>query len=174
VGKRWRDWLALILIPGGFFVWIIYRTYFLNDLHSNFSSFQEFLYSIAISPSATKVVPMQQFIWPWLAINNSFIKLITQPDIDIWVNIIAAVLFLVLLALTWRKMRLVTTVSFSYYTGSVHPYMGLPRHLLLAFPIFIGLAALIKSQWMRLLLIGLGFISMSFLLVLYVLEAWIP
>ena len=33
-----------------------------------------------------------------------------------------------------------TWLAFSYYTGPYYPYMGLPRHLLLAFPVFIGLA----------------------------------
>jgi Gpi18-like mannosyltransferase len=180
--QQWRDWLALILIPLGLILWLIYRAFFLNDLRANFSNFHEFLYSITISPSATKVVPMQQFIWPWLGIKNAFLNLIFQPDIDIWVDIIAAVLFVILLALTWRKMRLsyrlyslmITIISFSYYTGIVHPYMGLPRHLFLAFPVFIGLPALAINRWMRLLLIGLSIITMSFMLILYVLEAWVP
>ena len=147
--KKWRDWMALGLIPLGLVVWLIYRAVILSDIHFSFSNFQEFVYSIAISPSATMVVPVQEFIWPWLALKNSLVKIITNPDIDIWVNIILAVSFLILLAISWKKLRLsyklyslgITWVSFSYYTGPVHPYMGLPRHLLLAFPVFIGLAA---------------------------------
>jgi Gpi18-like mannosyltransferase len=180
--KQWRHWLSLALIPMGLFVWLAYRSFFLHDLHANFKNFQEFLYSTAISPSASKVVPMQQFVWPWLALKNTFTKLITQPDIDIWVNILAALIFLILLSLTWKKLRLsyrlysllITIVSFSYYTGSIHPYMGLPRHLFLAFPVFIGLAAVVKNKWLRLLLLGLSVLAMSFLLILYVLEAWVP
>jgi len=117
-----------------------------------------------------------------LAIKNALHNLIYKPDIDIWVDIVTAVLFLFLLAFTWRKMRLsyrlysllITIVGFSYYTGSVHPYMGLPRHLFLAFPVFIGLAALVINRWIRLLLIGLSIFTMSFMLILYVLEAWVP
>jgi hypothetical protein len=180
--KKWRDWLALGLIPVGMIVWLIYRTVILNDLHVNFSNFHEFVYSIAISPSATKVVPIQQFIWPWQALYHSFVKIFTQPDIDIWVNIITALIFLILLASSWRKLRLsyrlyslgIAWVSFSYYTGPVHPYMGLPRHLLLAFPVFIGLAALINKHWMRLLIISSSSAGMLFLLGLYVLNGWVP
>jgi Gpi18-like mannosyltransferase len=182
VRKKWLNWLSLAMIPVGMSVWLIYRAVILNDLHVNYANFQEFLYSIAISPSATKVVPLQQFIWPWQAFSYSLAKLFTQPDIDIWVNIITAVIFLILLAIAWRKLRLsyrlyslgITWVSFSYYTGSVHPYMGLPRHLLLAFPVFVGLAMFIKKPWMRLLLLGLSAVGMSFLLVLYVLNTWVP
>ena len=180
--KQWRDWLALGLIPVGMLIWLFYRAVILNDLHANYTNFQDFVYSIAISPSATKVVPFQQFIWPWQALNYSLVKLFTRPDIDIGVNIITAVIFLILLALSWRKLRLsyrlyslgITWVSFSFYTGSVHPYMGLPRHLLLAFPVFIGLAVVIKKQWMRLLFLSVGAVGMSFLLVLYVLNTWVP
>jgi hypothetical protein len=180
--KKWRDWLALGLIPAGMLVWIIYRAVILIDLHINFTNFHDFVYSIAISPSATKVVPIQQFIWPWQALKYSLVKLFTQPDIDIWVNIITAVIFLVLLAISWRKLRLsyrlyslvITWVSFSYYTGPVHPYMGLPRHLLLAFPIFIGLAASTHIKWVRLLIVGLSSAGMSFLLGLFILNAWVP
>jgi Gpi18-like mannosyltransferase len=79
LSKQWRDWLSLILIPIGLSVWFIYRAFFLNDLHVNLTNFQEFLYSTFISPSAIKVVPMQHFAWPWLALINSYNKLITQP-----------------------------------------------------------------------------------------------
>jgi Gpi18-like mannosyltransferase len=180
--KQWWDWFSILLIPIGASVWLIYRAFHLDDLHINLTNFQEFIYSTAISPSATKVVPMQQFVWPWLALKDTFIKLITQPDTDIWVNVIAALIFLSLFALSWGKMRvsyriyslLITIVSFSYYTGSLHPCMGLPRHLFLAFPIYIGLAAVIKNQWIRLLFIGLSILAMSFMIILFVFGTWVP
>jgi hypothetical protein len=77
--------------------------------------------------------------------------------------------------LSYRLYSLmIAIVSFSYYTGSIHPYMGLPRHLFLAFPIFIGLAELVKSQWLRLILIGVSIFSLLLVLILYVLMAWVP
>jgi Gpi18-like mannosyltransferase len=182
IRRYWRDWFALILIPIGMLLWLVYRAVFLNDLQVNFSNFQEFVYSVIVSPSATKVVSIQQFIWPWLALKFTFIKLFTQSDLDIWVNIIVGAIFLIILGITWRKMRVsyrlyslvISLVSFSYYTGPIHPYMGLPRHLLLAFPIFIGLAALTDNKWMRLLFVGLSSGGMLFLLGLFVLNAWVP
>lgn len=180
--KMWRDWLALALIPLGLFIWLIYRAFSLNDVHASYSNIQQILYSIIISPSAVKVVPNQQFIFPWLAIRNSIVKIISQPDVDIWVNLIIAALFIVVLAISWKRMRMsyrlyaltIYIVSFSYYTGSLHPYMGLLRHLLLAFPIFIGSALVITRPWMRLLAVSLCAAGMFFLLGLYVLHAWVP
>ena len=60
--------------------------------------------------------------------------------------------FLLILALAWRYMRpsyriyalAITLLAFSYHTGPLYPYMGLPRHLLLAFPVFIGLGARLR------------------------------
>jgi Gpi18-like mannosyltransferase len=180
--KPWRDWLGLILIPLGMFTWLGYRAFYLNDIHVNLATFHEFLYSFAISPSATQVVPNQQFIWPWQALYHSLQKLIHTPDIDIWVNVIAGFFFLLLITIAWRKMRIsyrlysivIVLVSFSYFTGTVHPYMGLIRHLYLAFPIFIGMAALVKKTWTRLLLLALSLSGMSFLVVLSTLNAWVP
>ncbi len=180
--KEWWNILSLCLIPVGMAVWLVYRAFFLNDLAIKITDFHSFIYSALISPSASKVVPSQEFVWPWKALYLAFIKITTKPDVDIWVNLVAALLFLVLLSFTWAKMRVsyrlyslfITLVSFSYSTGSVHPYMGLPRHLFLAFPVFIGMAAVIKKTWLRLLLIAGSLVGMLFMLTLYTLEAWVP
>ncbi len=180
--KHWRDWLSLTLIPLGMFVWLCYRAIILNDLHVNSGNFQKFIYSILISPSAASVVEEQQFIWPWQAVKFALVKLFTQPDLDIWVNIISASIFLVCLAISWKKIRLsyrlyslaIALVSFSFYTGTVHPYMGLPRHLFLAFPVFIGFATVSANKWVRLLIVGFSCGGMLILLGLYVLNGWVP
>jgi Gpi18-like mannosyltransferase len=180
--SQWRDWLALSLIPAGLLIWLIYRATILNDLHASFTSLQEIIYSIIISPSAEKVVAVQRFVWPWLSLRYFYEKLVTAPDIDIWVNVILGAVFLVLLTLTWTRMRMsyrlfslvIVLVSLSYYTGPIHPYMGLPRHMYLAFPIFIGMAMVVKNRWLRLTLIGISGISQLLLLVLFILQTWIP
>lgn len=180
--KRWKDTLAVGIIAVGLIIWIAYRAFIVNDFSADLSNIQGFIYSIIISPSASAVVPVQKFIWPWLALYNALQKIISKPDVDIYVNLIAGAFFLVLLAISWKKMRIsyklfsliLTVVSFSYFTGNVHPYMGLPRHLLLAFPVFIGFAASINKLWIRLLLVALSSCASLFLLMLYVLNTWVP
>jgi hypothetical protein len=170
------------LIPIGLLAWLVYRAIFLNDLHAGFTSIQQFIYSIVISPSASKVVASQQFTWPWLVWKYSIIKLLTEPDVDIWVNLILGIVFLAFLGLAWTRMRLsyrlyslaIFLVSFSYYTGPTHPVMGLPRHLYLAFPVFIGMAAKVKKPWLRLLIIATCALGLLFVLVLVVIKTWIP
>ena len=180
--KKWKDLLAISLIPAGMAIWLGYRAVFLSDFQPDFSNLDNFIYSFLISPSASQVVHTQQFLWPWQAFYNAIQKIISQPDLDIWVNIIIGILFLIILTLSWRKMRLsyriyslvIALISFSFYTGSNHPYMGLPRHLFLAFPIYIHLAQIIKKSWMRLGALTISLLGMIFLLILYTLNTWVP
>jgi Gpi18-like mannosyltransferase len=180
--KMWHEWLAVLLIPLGMAVWILYRAIYINDFQVNWSNIQNFIYSAIISPSASKVVPVQKFIWPWQALYHSVEKILTKPDLDIWVNLITSLFFLAMLVIAWKRMRIsyrlyalgITLISFSYYTGPVHPYMGLPRHLLLGFTTYIGLAALVNKPWQRLILVCLSSLGLLFLLSLYILNAWIP
>jgi Gpi18-like mannosyltransferase len=179
---KWKSWFAIGLIPFGMAIWLVYRAFFLSDFLLDFSNFHTFIYSFLISPSASQVVQNQQFLWPWHAFYLLIQKIILQPDIDIWVNAIIGILFIFILAFTWKKMRIsyriyslvIAFVSFSYYTGPIHPYMGLPRHLFLAFPIFIPLTQIINKSWMRLLALSISLMGMLFLLTLYTLNSWVP
>lgn len=178
--RRWRSWLALALIPLAMLLWLGYRALALGDLRADWSHPQALIYSVLISPSASKVVPHQAFVPPWVALARALDRLVHAP-LDIGTDLALGLFFLLLLALAWSRLRrserwlvaLLTLVSFSYHTGPFYPYMGLPRHLLLAFPVWIGLAARLKphhtARWLLPGLVGLLWLTM-----LYVLEAWVP
>jgi hypothetical protein len=180
--REWRAWLPLGLIPISYLIWLIYRGWILGDLEIGTASVHDLVYSLLISPSANKVVEIQAFLWPWQAIGIALHQMITRPDLDLGTNLFFGIYFLVLLGLAWKHLRasyrlysaVIVLLSFSYYTGPVHPYMGLLRHLYLAFPIFIGFAVTIKSPWQRLLVTGINQAGFLFLLWLYVVHAWIP
>ena len=179
---QWVKFLSLSLIPISYAAWIIYRSAVLGDLSLKLSSLQSLIYSLFISPSATEVVPQQSFVWPWQAIGHAIQKVAYQPDADIWVNIILAVIFLLLLCISWKRMRpafrlysvIIFLISFSYYTGPIHPYMGLPRHLLLAFPVFIYASPRLNKAILRPAYLTLMGSLYLFQIYLYVMEAWIP
>ena len=109
-------------------------------------------------------------------------KLILQPDLDIWINMILGIGFMLLLGIGWKRLKwsyrlyalAIVILSFSFNTGTYHPYMGLPRHLLLAFPVFIGAAAAFNTPWKRLAIIAISAGGWFVLLGLYGLQAWIP
>ena len=182
IRDHWLDWISILFIPLAYAGWIAYRAFALGDLQPDFGSVQEFVYSVLISPSAVKVVPVQTFTWPWKAMAVAIRKVLTAPDGDIWLNLIYAGLFLVFTRMAWRKLRLESRVytaliillSFSYSTGPIHPYMGLVRHLLLALPVFVGLGKAVASKPRRMILIGSGVVGQMVLVMAFVLHIWVP
>src|SRR5262245_27703285 len=75
-----RNWLALGLVPAGLLVWLVYRAVALNDLHADFSNPQALIFSAFISSSTNKVVPVQQFLWPWQALWLAITKFWNAPE----------------------------------------------------------------------------------------------
>jgi hypothetical protein len=177
----WRDWLALGLIPLGLLIWLLYRAIALGDLQANFADPQALIFSLLISPSSSMVVPEQRFLPPWQALWQALQIVSHAPTVDLLVDLTLGAAWLILLAVAWRGMRtsyriytvVIALVSFGYYTGPFYPYMGLPRHLMLAFPVYIGLARVIQPRLRPLVIFG-GILGMLFLLLLYIFEAWTP
>lgn len=177
-----RAWGGVVLPALSYGMWVIYRAFMLRDVQPDWDSLHSLVYTILISPSAASVVPMQTFMWPWQAFSLAWQKMITVPDVDVIVNIVGGIGFIVLAVLAWPRLRLsyrvytvvIVVVSFAYQTGAIHPYMGLLRHLLLAFPVFLGLGKRSQKPMLRALGLGLGVLGQCFLLLLYGLEAWVP
>ena len=168
-------------IPISYTFWIFYRNLNLQDKTLDLDSLHTLIYSFLISPSASEVVPHQTFTWPWRAIWLAIQKLITKPDLDIWVNLTLASVFIIMVGLSWKNMRaayrvytlIIILVSFSYHTGPFHPYMGLPRHLMLAIPVFINASPVVNRRYIRpsiLVLLGVAYVLLIYL---FSLEAWI-
>ena len=178
----WKGWLAVFGPVAGLMAWFFYRAAFLHDFPNNPLDIKSLVYSGLISSSAVKVVPVFQFTWPWQAIWLALEHLIKSPDVDILIDLVLGALFIIMLAFGWSRMRLsyriysivIALVSFSYYTGPVHPTMGLPRHLFLAFPVFIGLAPALANQRRWLVYLGAGLLGMLFLMTGYVFNGWVP
>ncbi len=187
-GRDWRralahgkDWLALACIPLALLGWIVYRALALADVTPDMSNPQALIYSVLISPSSEQVVPTQAFLWPWHAFALALDILWRTGEPSLIVDLALALPFVVLLMLAWPHMRIsyriyaaiITLVSFSYYTGPDWPYMGLLRHLFVAFPVFIGLGPVLRRRWQHLSIIILGLFAMLFLLMLYSMKGWV-
>lgn len=176
-----RAWAGLIWIPVGELILLAHR-WRLGDLSPAFDSLQNLVYSVLISSSADRVVPMQAFQPPWKVATLAIRQLAAAPDFDLVVNLAGAAVFVVLLVVAWRRMRaaerlycvVILLVSFSYYTGPQHPLMGLLRHSYLAFPLLMNSADAITRPWQRLTAVGLGLLGMGVLLIGYVWHAWVP
>ena len=180
--SNWRYWWATVLTVGGYLLWVVYRRFYFFETPSIHSGANDWIFSLLISPNASQVVPQQAFLMPWQALGLAIRQFAVKPDLDMSFNFLISGAFLILFAISFNKMRMsyrlyslvIILVSFSYYTGTVHPYMGLPRHLYLAFPVFIGFASFLRQPAARLAYTGIGVVSMLILLTGYSLEAWVP
>ena len=171
---RWRSWLAFFLIPGAYAGWILYRMLVLNDAKPDFSSLSNLISSTLLSPGSRILVSDHTFIWPWKAAYLAVQRALSLSYVNPWIDLALAALFLVLIVLAWRGMRtsyriyvvVIAVVSFSFHTGMTPTggaYLSLPRHLLLAFPVFIGLASRFELRRLWIVMI-LGIAMMNFLL----------
>ena len=180
--RAWRGWLAAATAPIGLVAWTLYRIYYLHEGSLDLQSWQSFVYSFLLSPSAKVIFPDQALIWPWSAFAIASSKLAHAPDIGDILTIALGVGFVILLILAWKYLDpagrfyalVITLVSFSVSTGPIRVYLSLPRHLFIAIPVFIGLAGALKRRWQQASVIGIQFLLEIFMLVLYVTKAWIP
>jgi hypothetical protein len=129
------------------------------------------------------VVAEQSFELPWHALYLAFLKVSTDLDVDIIVNLLLAFGFIGIMIAAWPKLQghdriyavVIILISLSYYTGSLHPYMGLPRHLILAPTVFIGLTARLDNSPKHVKAIVLSQLVGTIIMVaLYVWHAWVP
>lgn len=178
--RRWQAWIALCLIPLALISWVAYRSLFLSDVHPDFSSFNSLLYTTILAPSANKVVEIQAMLPPWESLWRAIATTAQSPTRGNVLNLVLGSVMVILAVLAWPRIsvsyRILTVilflVAFSYYTGPETPYMGLPRHLLLAFPIFIGSAPVLER--FKGPIAAIFMFSMLFLTLCYAFQAWVP
>lgn len=178
--RRWQSWAAIGLIPLALAGWILYRSVSFSDVHPDFSSFNALLYSTILAPSAHKVVEVQAMLPPWDALWKAITISQQYPTRGNILNLVLGSVMVLLAVIAWPRMRtsyriltvILFLVAFAYHTGPETPYMGLPRHLLLAFPIFIGSApTLEKFKGPVAAAFMFGMLALTFF---YVLHAWVP
>jgi len=174
---------SVLLIPISYGLWVLYRALALVDSSPDFSSVHGLIYSTLISPSAHKVVAEQDFLFPLHALYLAFVKLWQDPNVPTSTDLFFGACMILMTILSWRNLRnsyrvyvvILLIVSFGYHTG-MHvssPYMGLPRHLLLAFPIFIGLAPRVTPYAMN-KLFKVGLLCLLLLTFFHCLRVWVP
>ena len=84
-------------------------------------------------------------------------------------------IFLTMFGIVWGIASVILLVSFSYNTGAFQPYMGLPRHCLMAFPLFLPMAVWGKRPRVEALLLVGGFLGMAVLAFSYAAQIfWVP
>ena len=185
-GRRWssavRQSLSLVFVPAAYALWVVYRGFAINDVHPDFSSIQSFLHTVMISPSSYEITEKHAFLPPWLTIWNG-LSVFWRGEVSpyAFIDLVLSTGFIVLFVLSWRYLRTsyrlyclaIVLVSLSFYAADENPFLALPRHLLLAFPVFIGLAARYQFPRFPFLLSLLVECQMG-LLVCFVWLRWVP
>ena len=185
--RRWssalRKSLPLLLVPAGYVVWIAYRAVAINDVQPDFSSLQKFIHTVMISPSSYEITSQHAFLPPWLTVwraLNVFRRNGISPDA--FIDVALGVAFIGVFVLSWSRLRTsyriysvaIVLVSFSFYAGDIDPFLALPRHLLLAFPVFIGIAARYRFKKTFPLLLLLLIVCEMGLLRGFIWQSWVP
>jgi hypothetical protein len=176
---NWRHWLALALIPLGYVIWIAYRAFAINDVQPDFSSPQRFIYSVMISPSHYQVFQDQAFLPPWSALWLA-LKAYWRGGLhsSAYGNALLALIFISMLIIGWRHLRTsykvycvaVVLIALSLHTGV--PYTSLPRHLLAAVPVFIGVSSAYKFRRPGFILFVLAIVQ-ALMLCCFVWQTWV-
>ena len=179
--RHWWAWLAPVAAPAGLAAWAVYRIGYLHEGKLDFSNIQGLIYSALLSPSADKIIAGQAFRWPWEAFAIAVSKAIHTPELNVFVNLALGIGFLIAFVIVWRYLHggdrlyclAIIVVSFCATTGE-YAYASLPRHLFLATPVFIGLAAALQKWRYKPVLLACQTLGLIFLIYIYVLNGWIP
>jgi Gpi18-like mannosyltransferase len=185
-GRQWptalKKWLPIFFLQAAYGLRVVYRAVAINDVHPDFSSIQGFLHTVMISPSSYEITERHAFLPPWLMIWNG-LSAFWRHDVSpyAFIDLVLSIGFIALVVLSWRYLRTsyrlyciaIVLVSLSFYAADENPFLALPRHLLLAFPVFIGLAA--RYQFRRLpFFLSLLVECQMGLLVAFVWMRWVP
>ena len=178
----WRAWVSAALVPMGYATWIVYRAVAISDFRPDFSSAQRFVYSVMVSPTAYHVYGEQEFNLPFVAAWKAVVSYWRGGlHWSAYGDAFLAIVFITMFVFGWRHLRwsyriyclAVLLIASSYHTGmSINPYVSLPRHMLPAFPIFIGVAQAYRFRrpWF---ILGILIVCQALYMCCFVWQTWV-
>jgi hypothetical protein len=180
-----RATLITSVIPLAYSAFVIYRTVGLGEVTglNNAGTPFQYLWSLLVSESAQNVAYGQRIAWPWEVFWDHFQQIRLYPQkyplyIDLalgWGLALIVLLGLPTMTLAERWYSIgILILSFCYYNGQLMPYMALPRHVILAFPLYIVLARWLINTVTYRPTVQILFVSNLLLACLYGLVAWVP
>ncbi len=107
-------------------MWIIYRAVAINDVHPDFSSIQNFIHSVMISPSSYEITDQHAFLPPWLTVWKA-LNVFWRGGVsdDAYIDLALSAAFIGLFVLSWRYLRAsyrvycvaILLISLSFYAA---------------------------------------------------------
>ena len=182
---RPRDLAAILLIPLSYSLFVLYRAVALGDLVAlaNASTPAVFVRNLLVSPSSEHVIPGQRIAWPWelfidqlriIPLSRNSYHLIIDMVLG-WAGILIVVTGIKHMTTVERWYSLgIIVLALCYYNGEAFPYLSLPRHILLAFPLFVVIMRRVQSKRHRISLMEGLLMCNIVLLGLCIRGIWIP
>ena len=179
-----RTALCVAMVPLGYGLYSVYRVFILGDLPiGGTANLATILHGLLVSPSAQFMVPGQRIAWPWEPLIDHVQLIITSPRrielyIDLifgWALVLAAIFGLPRMTIAERLYCVgILILSLCYYNGERFPYLTLPRHMLIAFPLYVALARWLVNPRLYLLAFNLCFVLNLCLAAIFGRRGWVP
>ncbi|MFL5800723.1 MAG: hypothetical protein ACJ8CR_03180 [Roseiflexaceae bacterium] len=180
---RWWDGAALALVPLSYGAFIFYRAVALGGVQALTQARGpvELVQAILVAPAGLPAG--QRIAWPWeLLLDQLALIRMSTVNYHLVIDLLLGWALVIAVLLGLRRMHplerlyaiAVVMLGLCYYIVEIDPYMALPRHIMLAFPLYITLAAR-SGHGQRLGLIVIGALLVNlFLAGLYFFGGWIP
>lgn len=180
---RWWHAATLALVPLSYGAFVVYRAFVIGDLDAlaQANGPVDLLHKVLVSRSG--IVAGQRITWPWELLFDQITLIRTSViTYHLTIDLLLGWLLIGVVLLGLRGMHMlerlyslaIVLLALCYYIGDINPYMALPRHIMLAFPLYITLA-IQAGQGRRFSLIVIAALFVNLLLAsLYFFQGWIP
>lgn len=175
---------AVALVPFGYGLVVAYRLVVLGEAEVVLQArgLVDAVRMVLISRSAEEVAMGQYVTWPWVPLVDE-VRLVVMRSQRLYmvVDLVLGWVGAVVVVMGWRVLHdadrlyglAVVGLALCYYNGVLSPYMALPRHVLIAVPLFVVLARWVgggRGVWW----VQVGLVGNLLLLGMFVLNGWIP
>lgn len=145
----WHILLTPLLVCAGYGAFVVYRIFVLHD--ADFSKAHtplQVLRMILVSPAAQNIVPGQHLAWPWQTIEAQWRLMPVTKGQPLIIDLLLGGAMVIASLCGWKNLHptermysfTIAMLPLCYYNGKDHPLLSLPRHVMLAFPLYITLA----------------------------------
>lgn len=180
---RWYDWGAWLIPAVGYVGVSAYRLFVLAPQTLD-GGVSDRLKNALVSNQANHILEGQRFGWPWestwIQINRAieypdlFYALLFDPVVG-WAFVGVLVYGARFMTVSERLFSLgVVVAAICYVNGIIDPCVAFPRHILIAFPIFLVFGVLIQRAANRRLFVLIALLLNAVLLFTVVSARWVP
>lgn len=173
---------APILIPVAYAGFAIYRVFFLQDVAlADLDGFDATMRAFIVSDAAHEIAPGQRIAWPWEPLVDQMKLFFGGGEVHLLLDTVLGLGIVAFVASRWKQLTTAellycagcTAVALCYYNGVLAPYMALPRHVIILFPVgFLLAKAVADKPAAAVVAVGLAFNLL--LALLFATERWIP